>query len=156
MVESEDRAAAVLVRARAWVCALSAEFVIETMRPLPIEPVAGAPTFVLGMSIVRGEVTPVVALGILLGAIERTPPRRFVLVRVGARRAVLAVDEVLGVEMLASRSLDASPGLLSEVLPRDVARIGVLDRSVLVMLEAGRLLSEDTWQALAGLNAAGV
>lgn len=155
MVEAEGHTAVLLVRVRAWVCALSADFVLETMRPLPIEPVRGAPPFVLGMAIVRGEVTPVVALGLLLGAAERTTPGRFVLVRVGERRAALAVDEVLGVERLAPQTLDASPGLLSEVLPRDVTRIGVLDRSILVMLEGGRLLSEDTWQALAGLHAGG-
>jgi chemotaxis signal transduction protein len=90
----------------------------------------------------------------LLGAGERTTPGRFVLVRVGARRAAIAVEEVLGVNVVESKSLDASPGLLSEVLPRDVTRIGVLDQSVLVMLEAGRLLSEDTWRALASLNMA--
>jgi purine-binding chemotaxis protein CheW len=142
-----------MVRSRSWICALSAKFVLEVMRRQPIEPVMGAPPFILGMSVVRGEVTPVISLGILLGSSERVLPERFVLVRVADRRAVLGVDEVLGMDIIDQRNLDDAPGLLSEVLPRDVTRIGVLDRSVLVMLEAGRLLSEETWRALAALNA---
>lgn len=142
-----------MVRVRSWICALSSRFVIEVMRRLPIQPVVGAPPFILGMSIVRGEVTPVLSLGALLGSTERTLPERFVLVHVGQRRAVIGVDEVLGVDVIEEERLDESPGLLSEVLPRDVTRIGVLDRSVLVMLEGGRLLSEDTWRALAALQA---
>jgi len=43
--------------------------------------------------------------------------------------------------------------LLSEALPRDLAHIGVLDRSVLVMLEAGRRLPGDTWHAITALGA---
>lgn len=155
MLEStqSQNANVLMVRVRTWMCALPARFVIEVMRRLPIQPVVGAPPFILGMSIVRGEVTPVLALGILLGSSERTLPERFVLVQVGQRRAVIGVDEVLGIDVIEEKRLDDAPGLLSEVLPRDVTRIGVLDRSVLVMLEGGKLLSEDTWRALAALQA---
>jgi purine-binding chemotaxis protein CheW len=149
---SPHNASVLMVRARSWICALSSGFVIEVMRRLPIQPIVGAPLFILGMSIVRGEVTPVLSLGVLLGSSERVLPERFVLVRVGERRAVLGVDEILGVDVVEQKRLDEAPGLLSEVLPRDVTRIGVLDRSVLVMLEAGKLLSEDTWRAIAALD----
>ncbi|MBK9259078.1 MAG: chemotaxis protein CheW [Polyangiaceae bacterium] len=151
--EERKSLAVLMVRVRTWVCALPAQFVIEVMRPLPIQAVVGAPRFIMGMSIVRGEVTPVLAMDMLLGSSELLPPKRFVLVRVGERRAVLAVEEVLGTDIIDMHRLDATPGLLSEALPRDVARIGVLDRSVLVMLEAGRLLSEDTWHAMTALGA---
>ena len=147
-----EKVGVLMVRARTWVCALPTPFVLEVMRPLPIQAVAGAPRFILGMAVVRGEVTPVLALDVLLGSSEVVPPKRFVLVRVGERRAVLAVEDVVGTDIIDMRRLDTTPGLLSEALPRDVARIGVLDRSVLVMLEAGRLLSEDTWRTIAALG----
>lgn len=148
-----QRSAVLMVRARGWICTLSSSFVIEVMRRLPIEPVVGAPSFILGMSIVRGEVTPVLSLGALLGSVDRDVAERFVLVQVGQRRAVLGVEAILGVDVIDEKQLDDAPGLLSEVLPRDVTRIGVLDRSVLVMLESGKLLSEDTWRAVAALQA---
>lgn len=148
MTIAEERTFALLARVRGWVCALPAHYVIEIMRPLPIQPVTGAPPFVLGMSIVRGEVTPIVALEMLLGSPEANAPNRFVLVRAGERRVILAVDEVLGVQEIDTRHFDKAPGLLTETLPQDVARIGVLDRSVLVVLEAGRLLPETAWQGI--------
>lgn len=152
--ETPDNSAVLMVRTRGWLCTLSCKFVIEVMRQLPIAPVSGAPPFVLGMSIVRGEVTPVVSLGMLLGSDDRVMPERFVLVRVGERRAVLGVDEIVGVDIIEQKGLDQAPGLLSEVLPGDVARIGVLDRSVLVMLETSRLLSDDTWRAMTAQDVA--
>lgn len=152
-LDNSSRSSMVLtVRARSWICALPSKFVLEVMRRQPIEPIVGAPNFVLGMSIVRGAVTPVISLAILLGSSERVLPERFVLVRVGDRRAILGVEEILGMDVLDPGRLEDAPGLLSEVLPRDVTRIGILDRSVLVMLEAGRLLSEETWRAIAALD----
>jgi purine-binding chemotaxis protein CheW len=155
MLESTptQKSTVLMVRVRAWISALPSKFVIEVMRRLPIQPVVGAPSFILGMSIVRGEVTPVISLGLLLGSTERTLPERFVLVQAGQRRAVIGVDEVMGVDVIDEKRLDDAPGLLSEVLPRDVTRIGVLDSTVLVMLEGGKLLSDDTWRALAALQA---
>ena len=43
--------------------ALPLEHVVETMRPLPVEPLGDAPRFILGLSIVRGEPIPVVDVG---------------------------------------------------------------------------------------------
>ncbi len=54
----------VMVGARA--CAFPLHHVAETMRPLPIEPVAGTPSFVRGVSVIRGMPTPVVDLKALL------------------------------------------------------------------------------------------
>jgi chemotaxis signal transduction protein len=47
-------------------CAFPLHLVAETLRPLPIEPVAGTPSFVRGMSVIRGKPTPVVDLKALL------------------------------------------------------------------------------------------
>src|SRR5205085_1730186 len=80
-------------------CALRIAQVVETMRPLPVEPVAGAPPFVLGVTLLRGAPAPVIDGGALLGS-GRSQPTRFVTLRVGERRAVLAVEAVLGVRTL--------------------------------------------------------
>jgi chemotaxis signal transduction protein len=54
----------VMVGTRA--CAFPLHHVAETMRPLPIQPVAGTPSFVRGVSVIRGTPTPVVDLKALL------------------------------------------------------------------------------------------
>jgi purine-binding chemotaxis protein CheW len=45
-----------LFRSGGRLCALRLESVRETTRPLPIEPIAGTPPFVLGISVMRGVV----------------------------------------------------------------------------------------------------
>ena len=54
------------MRAGDRVCAVPLAHVSEVMRPLPIEPLAGAPPFVPGLAIVRGKATPVVDLTAVL------------------------------------------------------------------------------------------
>src|SRR5205809_310773 len=68
MADGAPRGSRVLIVAvRSGACALPLMHVIETMRPLPIEPMACALSFVRGISIIRGAPTPVVDLGALLG-----------------------------------------------------------------------------------------
>lgn len=146
-----------LVRARTWVCALPASSVVETMRPLPIDPVANAPRFIAGLSVVRGEVIPVVSLSSVLGGGDRTEEaRRLVLVRAGERRLGLLVAEVVGIEQLDEARLEALPPLLGEALPAEVERLGSLDGQALAVLDAARLLPAATFAALPGASLASV
>jgi hypothetical protein len=48
------RSSWLLCRAGNLLCALPIEHVIEIMRPLPVEQIAGAPHYVRGLSIIRG------------------------------------------------------------------------------------------------------
>ncbi len=136
-----------LCRVRTRVCALPLEHVLETMRPLPIEPLSGAPRFVRGLAIIRGSPVPVIDAARLLGA-EEAPPARFVTLRVGDRRVALAVDEVLGVGAGAEQSLEALPPLLGEVAADVVEAIGTLDAHLLLVLRGGRLVPDRVWETL--------
>ncbi len=89
----------VLFRVGACVCAIPVEHVAETMRPLPVERLAGLPPFVLGVSVVRGIPQPVVDAARMLD-VATVAPGRFVALRVGARGVILAVEAVLGVRAL--------------------------------------------------------
>jgi purine-binding chemotaxis protein CheW len=137
-----------LCRVGSSVCALPIEHVSETMRPLPVEPFAGSPTFVLGLSIIRGSPVPVVDAGRLLGAAEQPRLTRFVTIKVGERRAALAVGAVVGVWSLAATSLDELPPLLREASGDVVAAIGRLDADLLLVLRSARIVPESVWTAL--------
>jgi purine-binding chemotaxis protein CheW len=128
-------------------CALSLIDVVETMRPLPVEPVAGAPEFVRGVSIIRGSSMPLVDAAHLLGA-EGATARRFVTLRSQGGMVALAVDEVLGVRVLPLDALRASPPLLSEARAGVVRALGTLDQQLLVVLEAARLVPESVWESI--------
>lgn len=119
--------------------------VVETMRPLPIEPFPGTPAFVRGLAVVRGAPTPVVDLAALFDG-EPAEPRRFVTVRAGERAVALAVGHIAGVrEAVAEGGL---PPLLRDARADAVASIGLVDTALLLVLEAARLVPDDFWPAL--------
>lgn len=130
-------------------CALPVSSVEETMRPLPVESVEGAPGFVVGVALVRGEPTPVVDLRVLLGgAGEREPARRWVTLRGRGRRVALAVDAVDRVETLTGERATALPSLLEGAANAYVDAIGERNRELYVVLRAARLLDDDALQAV--------
>jgi hypothetical protein len=59
-------------RVQSRLCALALESVLETMRPLPIEPLAGVPEFVRGLPVIRGTPLPVIALA--AGSLRQLQP----------------------------------------------------------------------------------
>ena len=83
----ETRIPLLVARIAGVVCAFPIDRVVETMRPGVVED---------GMAMHRGERVPVVdAVGLLGGT---SAPKRCVVVRVGASRASVLVDDVIGVE----------------------------------------------------------
>ena len=137
-----------IVGVQTRLCALPLVHVMETMRPLPIEPIAGAPPFVLGVSIVRGVPTPVVDLAIVLGA-RGGVPGRFVTIRLANRQVALSVDAILGIRDLDDEQTQALPPLLQEASKDLIEAIGTLDAHILMVLRAGWELPGEVWQDLA-------
>jgi purine-binding chemotaxis protein CheW len=130
-----------ICRVGSALCALPIESAVETLRPLPIEPVTGAPPFVLGMAIVRGKALPVVDLARLIMG-EAGRPTRFLVVKTGGREVVLAVDTVIGVREIGTREAADLPPLLAESGSAAVTAVGALDRELFLVLQTGRLLPE--------------
>jgi purine-binding chemotaxis protein CheW len=131
-----------ICRVQTRLCALPLQHVIETLRPLPVDPVAGAPRFVRGLTRLRGEPVPVVDAARLLGD-DEAPAQRYVALTMGARRIALAVGEVLGVRAVPADELQALPPLLHEAATDVIAAIGRLDAELLLVLEATRLLPDE-------------
>jgi len=129
--------------------ALPASHVLETMRPLSIEPLAGAPDFVAGVAVVRGRPTPVVDAAALLGVRGGAAPARWVTLRTGDRIVALAVAGVVGVRRLSdSLSAASAPPLLRGVAQGAVRSLGVLDGDLFLVLQTARLMEDDVWLAL--------
>lgn len=133
--------------------AIVLEHVREIMRPLPIGPLDGMPSFVLGLAIIRGMPTPVIDAGRLLGVISSPSAQRFVLLKLGERRAALAVDAVLDVRSVPPGTLADIPPLLRDTKSDHVSAIGALDQELLVVLEAARLVPESVWHAMSASGA---
>jgi purine-binding chemotaxis protein CheW len=141
-----------ICRVGAKLCGLPLTRVLETLRPLRSEPLAGAPEFVSGVALIRGRPTPVIDARRLLGSASDTAPTRYVTLGFGAdaqasRVAALAVDAVLGVRDLDEAQLAQVPSLLQSEREL-VSALGALDAELLVVLEHARLLPESLWQQL--------
>jgi purine-binding chemotaxis protein CheW len=142
-----------LCRVERRLCALPIGMVHEIMRPLPVEPMAWTPHFVLGASVIRGDPVPVIDGGRLFGE-DAAEPRRLVLIRVGERRVALLVDDVVDVRAIDAASLSALPGLLSDASGDRVAMLGSLDGEFLFVLQAARLLESEQGDDCCGAGAA--
>ena len=139
---------ALIVGLKGCVCAVPLTHVIETMRPLPVEPISGVPSFVQGISIIRGIPTPVVDLGAVLGAPSKRA-ERFVTLRVGDRQVALSVNAVLGVRDLDTiLTIRELPPLLQRASNEVVETIGTLDKQVLMVLRTGWELPDEVWETL--------
>lgn len=147
-VAASDPEISLVCRVGRRLCALSLPHVVETLRALPIEPIAGTPELVLGVSIVRGEPLPVVGAARLVGDGARARAGRFVVLKAGHRRVVLAVEEVLGVRALGPVSLAALPPLLRDASPDVIVSIGTLDGDLLLVLRSVRMLPDTVFEAL--------
>ena len=138
----ENQQLMLVFEARHHLCAIPAQHLVETLRPLAIEPLAPAHNFILGLSTIRDRSVPVVDVGALLGAVGNRNCARFIVLRVDARFVALAVEAVLGIRKVASQSLQDLPPLLGEASNAHITSIGALDRAFLLVLQAGRILSD--------------
>ena len=143
----------VMVGTRA--CAFPLRHVAETMRPLPIEPIAGTPGFVCGVSVIRGTPTPVVDLKALLENSDNSPSYgRFVTLKYDTRRVVIGVDSVVGLRNLDSAQLAELPPLLRDVTADLIESFGTLDAQLLLVLHAARIVPDEVWATLAAAELA--
>jgi purine-binding chemotaxis protein CheW len=144
---------ALIVGLKSWLCAVPLTHVIETMRPLPVERIAGVPSFVQGISIIRGIPTPVIDLEAVAGTpSERV--ERFVTLRVGDKQVALSVNAVLGVRDLGGvMMMRELPPLLQRASNEVIETIGTLDKQVLMVLREGWELPDEVWQALTAQEA---
>jgi purine-binding chemotaxis protein CheW len=146
----DERAAqrtTLLVATNARAYAIPLANVEETMRPLPLTPVRGMPSFVAGLSLIRGAAVPVVDVAKLTGDDSGGPPERFVSMRVEERRLALAVGRVLGARRLSESTLEGLPTLLSGATDV-VESVGAVDDRFLFVLRSTRILTAELWAAL--------
>jgi purine-binding chemotaxis protein CheW len=139
---------ALVCRSGPILLALPLRSVAETLRPLPIERLAGQPGFVLGVSTIRGAPVPVVDVAALLGTASPEPPRRVVTLALGGRRVGLALDDVIGVRAIDAAQVHDVPPLLHEAAHDAVQALGALDGRLLVALRSAFALPPSVWASL--------
>jgi purine-binding chemotaxis protein CheW len=141
-----------LCRAASVICALPVAHVVEVMRVVPLDQVAGAPPYVLGLGVIRGSAVPVIDLGLLVSN-QASSPARLITIKTATHTVAVAVEAVFGVSAIAAELLGRLPPLVEQDANASLAAIGVRDRALVMFLKAGRLVPDSV---LDGLSAEGV
>jgi purine-binding chemotaxis protein CheW len=114
--------------------------VIETMRLLPMQTIAGAPPLVLGLSVIRGAPVAVVNTALLFGY-ESPQYTRLVTVRVGESTIALAVESVFTVAVVEADALQQMPPLIGN--DNAVVAMAARDQNLVFLLNAARIVPDE-------------
>ncbi|MEO6772903.1 MAG: chemotaxis protein CheW [Kofleriaceae bacterium] len=129
-----------IARVGTLTCAIPVEHVVETMRPLPVEPLGQAAAYVRGIAVIRGAPTLVIDAAALFETTAGAGAR-FVVIRAASRTAALLVDAVSEVRAIARAELQALPPLARAATSDVIAAIGAVDSELVVVLEAAKLVT---------------
>jgi purine-binding chemotaxis protein CheW len=139
---------ALVFRAGPLLCALRLDEVIETMRPLANQPIAGTPAFVIGICIMRGIPTLVIDVARLLGD-ATAEVSRFISVRTERGPVAFATGAIEGVRTVSAQSTQYSPALLGDAAGRLIAAVGTIDAAPVLLLPTMRLVPDEVWATAA-------
>jgi purine-binding chemotaxis protein CheW len=107
--------------------ALPVDDVLEVAEYGSVAPVPGAPSGVLGVRNVRGNVLPVLDVAQVFEIERQAPPQRIAIIEHDGFRAGLAVDSVIGVEQLPEAGEEVQSEHLLGAALREGALVGVMD-----------------------------
>ena len=102
---------------------LAREAVQELVQEVAWTPVPRAPEGLLGVGLLRGAALPLLSLAVLLGRHGGANSGGFVAVDVGGRRALLAVDRIIGLRFRSAEDDAAEPVDVVAVIPDELRRI---------------------------------
>jgi chemotaxis signal transduction protein len=107
--------------------ALPVAAVLEIADLGQVTPVPGAPSGVLGVRNLRGQVIPVIDLATMLGLSTEAESERIVVTDDGSRRAALAVTGTVDVGELGPSTEEVDSPYLSGAVLVDDALVGIVD-----------------------------
>jgi purine-binding chemotaxis protein CheW len=148
VADSDDGGTRMLiVRAGGRLCGLPLSSVVEIMRPLPVQALAGLPAYLRGLAVIRGQPLPVVDVSTLLAGVADDRIGRFLTMRGEGRPFSLAVEAVLGMRAVDRTGLRAIPEL-REPARELVDSVGALGTELLTVLKASRAFSDEMWAGI--------
>lgn len=123
----------------------------EVLRVSEIAPVPGAPSFVLGIINLRGNVVTVIDTRTRFGLppAERDDASRIVIIESDQQVVGMLVDSVAEVVELRQSQIDAAPSIGSEESSRYIQGLASLDDDLLIVVDLNRLLTEEEWSEVA-------
>lgn len=122
----------------------------EVLRYSEIAPVPGAPTYVLGIINLRGNVVTVIDTRLRFGleSAEVTDNTRVVIIEAEKQVIGILVDSVAEVVYLRQSEIDNAPNVGSDESARFIQGVSNRDGELLILVDLNQLLSDDEWDEL--------
>jgi len=122
----------------------------EIQRYSEISPIPGAPSYVLGIINLRGNVISVLNTREKFGLpeLEITDDTRIVILEAGQQIVGILVDSVAEVISLQSSDVDTAPNVGNEETAKFIDGVSNKGNELLILLDSEKILNEEEWQDL--------
>lgn len=124
----------------------------EVLRITEIAPVPGAPSYVLGIINLRGNVVTVIDTRLRFGlpTTETDDSSRIVIIETEDQVVGILVDSVAEVVELHQSEIDSAPNVGNEDSSRYIQGVANREDDLLIVVDLNKLLTEDEWSDMAG------
>jgi purine-binding chemotaxis protein CheW len=125
----------------------------EILRYTEIAPVPGAPSYVLGIINLRGNVVTVIDTRSRFGLpdIEATDNSRILIIEAEEQVIGILADSVSEVVYLRSSEIDSAPNVGTEESAKFIQGVCNRDNELLILVDLNKLLSDDEWDELSDI-----
>jgi purine-binding chemotaxis protein CheW len=122
----------------------------EVLRITEIAPVPGAPTYVLGIINLRGNVVTVIDTRTRFGlpTKEVDDSSRIIVIESEKQVVGILVDAVAEVVELRESEIDAAPNVGTEESSRYIQGVATQEESLLILVDLNKLLTDEEWQEI--------
>jgi purine-binding chemotaxis protein CheW len=119
----------------------------EVLRVSEIAPVPGAPSFVLGIINLRGNVVTVIDTRGRFGLppAEVSDASRIVIIESGGQVVGILVDSVAEVVELSASEIDQAPNVGNDESSRYIQGVSTREDGLLIVVDLNKLLTEEEW-----------
>lgn len=125
----------------------------EVLRYTDIAPVPGAPSYVLGIINLRGNVVTVIDTRMRFGlsTAEVTENSRIMIIESEKQVIGILVDSVAEVVDLNTADIDDTPNVGTEESAKFIRGVCNKDDELLILIDLNKLLTDDEWQEVSNL-----
>lgn len=124
----------------------------EVLRYTDIAPVPGAPTYVLGIINLRGNVVTVIDTRSRFGLpfCESTDSTRIVIIEAEKQVIGILVDSVAEVVYLRTTEIDNAPNIGTDESAKFIQGVSNREGELLILVDLNKLLDEEEWDEISG------
>ncbi|RUO67184.1 chemotaxis protein CheW [Idiomarina ramblicola] len=126
----------------------------EVLRYSEIAPVPGAPSYVLGIINLRGNVVTVIDTRLRFGlqTTEVTDNSRIVIIESEQQVIGILVDSVAEVVYLKTSEIDSAPNVGTDESARFIQGVSNRDDELLILVDLDKMLTDEEWDEISRLG----